>query len=222
MLQRWESLTFLHWKYDARAIQTLLPSGLKLDTFEGAAWVGLAPFIVSRLRPNGLPSLPWLGRFPETNVRTYVTGPDGKPGVWFFTLEADRLLAVLGARLTYGLPYRWARMSVRRAGEHVAYASDRQHWFGRGFSRITVRPGELIERRPFDNFLTARFRLYSVFRNRVGYGDIEHEPWPLRTAEVLQLDQNLFENSGVPRPSGDPIVHFSQNLDVRIDRLRMV
>ena len=44
---------------------------LELDTFEGAAWIGLVPFEI-----YGTPGLPY---FPETNVRTYVVGPGGKP-----------------------------------------------------------------------------------------------------------------------------------------------
>lgn len=222
MLQRWESLTFLHWKYDAQTLRPLVPGSLRLDTFEGNAWVGLTPFVLSGLRPPMFPSIPWLSRFPETNVRTYVTGPNGKPGVWFFTLEAGRLLGVLGARLTYGLPYRWARMRVNSIESGVDYESNRKRWFGQGCSHVVIQPGERMQPRPFDKFLTARFRLYSMFGKRLAYADIEHPPWPLQRAQVLRLEQNLVENSGVPKPSGDPVVHFSRSVDVRIDRLRLL
>lgn len=220
MFQRWQWLTFLHWQYEPGAIGRLLPAGLHLDTFEGAAWVGLTPFLLTDLRPPWVPAFPWISRFPETNVRTYVRGPDGKPGVWFFSLEAARLLAVLAAHLTYVLPYRWARMRVRVSEKCVDYWSDRRRWFGNGAVRAAIQPGERIRLEPFDNFLTARYRLYSLFRNRIAYADIEHEPWPLQRAQVLQLDQDLFINSGVPQPTGEPIVHFSRSLDVRIGRLR--
>src|SRR5690242_3793866 len=104
MLQRWNNLTFLHWHYDPSVIRRLLPNELTLDTYEGAAWVGLTPFVLTHLRLGFGPPLPWISAFPEMNVRTYVQGKDGKPGGWFFTLEADRLAAVLGARLGYRLP----------------------------------------------------------------------------------------------------------------------
>src|SRR4051812_8969252 len=119
MYQGWERLTFLHWRYSPAAIAPLIPPSLELDTFDGEAWVGLTPFKVTGLRPPGLPALPWLSEFPEMNVRTYVRGPDGERGIWFFSLEASRLAAVAGARLTYRLPYRWARMRVNQhqAGE---------------------------------------------------------------------------------------------------------
>ena len=92
MRQTWRNLTFLHWRYPAEVVRRILPSQLTLDTFDGSAWIGLAPFVLAGVRPFGLPATPWISRFPETNVRTYVLGPDGQPGVWFFTLEADRCL----------------------------------------------------------------------------------------------------------------------------------
>ena len=112
MTQIWQSLTFLHWRYEAAAIARTLPKGLTLDTFDGSAWVGLVPFTLAGVRPYGFPALPWISEFPETNVRTYVRGADGERGVWFFTLEADRLAAVMLARWWYHLPYRWAAMRV--------------------------------------------------------------------------------------------------------------
>ena len=134
MFQNWEQLTFLHWRYPAEVIRALIPSELELDTFDGAAWVGLTPFMLSGLRPPFLPALPWISHFPEMNVRTYVRGPDGERGIWFFSLEADRLAAVAGARLSYGLPYRWADMRVRRDSTQIEYTS-RRHT-GRGQAHI--------------------------------------------------------------------------------------
>src|SRR2546423_7112364 len=93
MYQTWESLTFLHWRWDARRMQSLLPAGLTVDTFDGSAWLGLTPFFVRDLHTPYIGPLPWISHFPETNLRTYVRGPDGHRGIWFFSLEARRLLA---------------------------------------------------------------------------------------------------------------------------------
>ena len=114
MFQNWSHISFLHWSYPAVYIQSLLPPGLTVDIYDSRAWLGVTPFIVEKLRPPLLPSLPWLSRFPETNVRTYVVGPDGSRGIWFFTLGAARGAAVAGATAVYGLPYRWASMDVRQ------------------------------------------------------------------------------------------------------------
>ena len=220
MLQTWQSLTFLHWRYKPEAIQRLLPKGIALDTFDNAAWVGLTPFVLKNLRLPLTPPLPWISRFPETNVRTYVRGPDGKPGVWFFTLEADRLAAVVGARTTFRLPYRWARMSVRDGGDAIEYRSSRQRFFGHAVARIVVHPAEPIQAKQFDNFLTARYRLYTTFGARIAFADIEHEPWQLQQASCSLLEQDVIQNSSVPPPQGEPILHFSRTLDVRIGRLQ--
>jgi uncharacterized protein len=222
MFQSWRSLTFLHWRYDPGEIRRLLPKRLELDTFDDAAWVGLTPFLLTGLRPPFAPALPWISQFPEMNVRTYVRGPDGEPGIWFFTLEADRLAAVAGARLTYRLPYRWADMQVRRGKDTVQYASERNWPFGTGHASISVQIGEAIEVAEFDRFLTARFRLYTIVLGRLGFAQIEHEPWPLRRARLLHLAQNVVESSGVPRPGGDPILHYSPGVDVRVARVRLV
>ncbi len=104
MQQTWKCLTFLHWPYDPTWVRPLLPSGLELDTFDNAAWIGLVPFEIH--------NFPGILHFPETNVRTYVVGRDGSRAVWFFSLDAARLLAVSGARAAYGLPYFWSRMRV--------------------------------------------------------------------------------------------------------------
>jgi uncharacterized protein YqjF (DUF2071 family) len=216
MLQTWRSLTFLHWAYEPTVIRRLLPKGLELETFDGAAWIGLTPFLLVNLRPPLIPALPWVSHFPEMNVRTYVRGRDGKPGIWFFTLEADRLLAVLGARTLYRLPYRWARMRVREDDGLVNYESDRLTPFGNGRARIVIRPGVRMQAGQFDNFLTARYRLYTQAGKRLGHADIEHEPWPLRGAEVVRLDQDVIEHSTVPKPMGKPVAHFSREVHVRI------
>lgn len=220
MFQRWRFLTFFHWRYQPDAIRRLLPSQIMLDTFDGAAWVGLTPFLLTDLRPPLFPALPWISRFPETNVRTYVRGPDGEGGVWFFTLEAQRLLAVLGARSLYRLPYRWARMSVKRRGKgRVEYHSARKWPFGAARTDIAVDIGEPIQAGSFENFLTARFRLYTMARKRLAFAQIEHQPWPLHSAQWVRLDQNLIEACGVPRVVGAPVVHYSPDLTVRIGRL---
>jgi uncharacterized protein YqjF (DUF2071 family) len=216
MFQGWECLTFLHWRYPPAIIRPLIPSQLVLDTCDGSAWIGLTPFLLTNLRPPFVPVLPWISRFPEMNVRTYVRNADGYPGIWFFTLEAGRLLAVIGARSFYRLPYRWAAMRVRDHRHTVEYESNRK--IGNARARLSVRPGDPVQARALEDFLTARFRLYTIFGKRLAFADIEHPPWPLQTAEVLRLEQNVIEQSGVPKANGHPLVHFSRRVDVRIGR----
>jgi uncharacterized protein YqjF (DUF2071 family) len=216
MYQNWESLTFLHWPLSPPLVQRLLPPGLELDTYDGDAWIGLTPFLLTGLRPPGLAPLPWISRFPEMNVRTYVRGPDGERGIWFFSLEADRLAAVAGARISYGLPYRWAAMRVIRSSEKVTYNS-RRH-FGSGEADVEVHVGSAIQPNEHERFLTARFRLYTMLAGRLAFAQVEHAPWPLHSATAPRVQQNVIEHSGLPRMTGQPFVHFSPGTHVRVGR----
>ncbi len=171
MLQQWRLLTFLHWRYPADVVQALLPDGLTVQTFDGTAWVGLVPFVMHGVRAPGVPALPWLSRFPETNVRTYVEGPDGRVGIWFFSLDAARLAPVLAGRTGYGLPYCWSSMRVGLSGGELSYAC-RRRWPGpeRAVGNAVVQPGQRYrddELGELDHFLTDRFRLYSVVAGRL-------------------------------------------------------
>ncbi len=127
MYQTWSWLGFLHWSYPRQVVQRLLPEGLRPHTFDGRAWVGLTPFLLQDLRTPVAPALPWFTSFPETNLRTYVVGPDGREGLWFLSLDAGRLEPVLFARSTYRLPYMWSEMEVERDGSTVRYRS-RRRW----------------------------------------------------------------------------------------------
>ncbi len=118
MRQRWERLTFLHWPFEPADVQRLLPAGLAVDTFDGRAWVGLVPFFMHVASAGGQQA-PWASRFCETNVRTYVRDAAGRPGIWFFSLDAARLGAVAVARATYGLPYYWSAMRLAEDGEQI-------------------------------------------------------------------------------------------------------
>jgi uncharacterized protein YqjF (DUF2071 family) len=167
-----------------------------------------------------VPSVPWLSRFPETNVRTYATSADGTEGVWFFSLDAARLGAVLVARTTYRLPYFWSRMSIERSGSTVTYRSSRR-WPGPRGARCRVvvdigdpfGPDELGE---LDHFLTARWALFSAPRSGLRHAQAFHDPWPLHRAEATHVDDELLVAAGLPRPDGAPLVHWSPSVEVRI------
>ena len=215
MRQTWSDLTFLHWRYDPTVVRPLVPWELHLDLFDGAAWVGLVPFLVTGLTPPRWPALPWLSWFPETNVRTYVVDRAGRRGVWFFSLDAARLAAVVGARAGYGLPYFWAKMRVGADSQRVLYRSKRR--FLRGRSDIAIEKGEFIpEQSERDVFLTARFRLYTRWLGRIVCARVEHPQWPLHTARVARLEDSLVRAAGLPQPGGAPLAHFAPRVDVRV------
>ena len=217
MFQEWSAISFIHWPYNPLALAPFLPEGLIPDTFDGHAWIGLTPFRLRGLRLPYTPSLPWLSSFPETNLRTYVKGPAGR-GVWFFSLDAARAVAAIGARLLYGLPYYWARMSIHQLGCRVRYQSFRS---GRATIDITVETGVPTE--PGDDlalFLTERYRLYSLSWGRLSVARVEHRPWPLHAASMVCLQETLRRAAGLPVNNALPLVHFSPGVRVRVGALR--
>jgi uncharacterized protein len=223
MYQDWRDLTFLHWRYPVEAVQRLLPTDLAAQTFDGSAWVGLVPFVMDRVRAPATPPVPWLSRFPETNVRTYVTGPGGAEGIYFFSLDAARLPAVVTGRWTYALPYLWSRMSVAASAGEFRYASVRR-WPGPRGARCdaVVSRGTPVAPGPLEYFLTYRFRLYSTVRRRLVCAGAAHGPWPLFSGSVVSLDESVLAAAGLPGPRGEPLVHTSPGVSVRIGGWRRV
>jgi uncharacterized protein YqjF (DUF2071 family) len=220
MTMRWDDLTFLHWAYPPEVVQRLLPPGLHVQMFEGRAWVSLVPFEMKVLVPGTGRVIPWLGRFAETNVRTYVTAGDGTEGIWFFSLDATRLVPMLTARAMYRLPYEWSAMTVDRSASALTYTT-RRRWPGpRGaHSAVSVQIGEPIpvgELTELDHFLSARWRLFSSMFGSVWSARAVHEPWPLRRGELLRLDDGLMVAAGLPRPTTEPIVQIADRVTVRI------
>ena len=215
MRQRWEDLLYLHWPCAVADVEKLLPPGLEADTFDGSAWVGLIPFSMRGIGLGRGPAVPYLGSFSEVNVRTYVRR-DGIPGVWFFSLDVDRFLPAVVARLTYRLPYCWGRTVHRLDGEEVSTRIERR-WPNRvEKSEIVARVGPPVEADDRDVFLTARWGLYSRAGKGLRYAPVDHEPWPLHAATVSRWDARLIAAAGLPAPTGEPVVRFSPGVSVRV------
>jgi uncharacterized protein YqjF (DUF2071 family) len=216
MTQRWTNLAYVHWRYEPSVIQALLPEGLEVDTHDGSAWVGLIPFSMRDVGVPKLPPVPYFGDFPEVNVRTYVKR-NGIPGVWFFSLDVNRLAPALVARTTYLLPYCWGKASNELADD-VLKTSVRRRWPDVASTKIEVRVGDAIDKpTELDNFLTARWGLYSRgIGKSLMYAPVDHETWPLHRAQLLSLEDTLVIAAGIPTPQGEPHVMFSPGVSVRI------
>jgi uncharacterized protein len=226
----WRSLTYVHWAVEPGTVQALLPDGLTVDDHEGVAHVGLVPFVMDGIavglgRRRGIP-LPY-GTFPETNVRTYVVGPDGGRGVYFHSLDVTRLAPTLVAQLGYRLPYAWSAMRVGRRPTaapdvtDVAYRSTRR-WPGprRAASHLVVEVGGLVadhERTALDDHLSARWSLYAaspsgtILRARV-----DHPRWPLRQARIRHLDDDLVTAAGYGTLARTAPAHVRYGGDVTV------
>jgi len=219
--QTWDDLLFAHWRVPAGTLRAHLPPGLQLETFDGDAWLGVTPFVVSGLRLRGLPPVPFLSSFPECNVRTYVT-LGGKPGIWFFSLDAGSAVAVEAARLSYRLPYFRARMTAARGGGFVAYESARSD--GRGHPAVLSAryrgDGDFLrpEAGSLEHFLTERYCLYAADGDALWRAEIQHPPWALQAAEA-EIALNTMPPSGIEL-AGEPLLHLAARQDVVIWPLR--
>ncbi|MGN9843192.1 YqjF family protein [Nonomuraea sp. H19] len=220
MYHRWSQMTFLHWRYPAEVVRALVPDSLTVETFDGTAWVGLTPFLMDDARMPGIPALPWLSSFPETNCRTYVRDSRGRSGIWFLSLDAGRLAAAVGGRAGYWLPYFWSDMSVRTGSDSRQYRC-RRRWPGPEGVRcdVDVAVGTTLaedERDELAHFLTARYCLFTMVAGRLAAAETEHPAWPLQHARLITLDQNVLQAAGLPAPDSAPILHASPGVAVRV------
>jgi uncharacterized protein len=222
----WHHLLFLHWVVAAEQLRPLVPSALDLDLFEGRAYVGLVPFTMTGVRPVGLPAVPGLSNFHETNVRTYVHRAGRDPGVWFFSLDAANPIAVAIARTFVHLPYHHARMRMNVNPGEIAFTS-RRLWPGPrpATSAIVGTPvGTPAPARPdtLECFLVERYLLYATHRDRLYQGQIHHSPYPLQSAEVPIIDENLIAAAGIERPDAAPLAHYARGVRVEAFALSRV
>jgi uncharacterized protein YqjF (DUF2071 family) len=221
---RWDDLTFVHWSYDPDEVQALLPDGLRVDTFDDGngphAWVSLVPFRMRRAGPSLLPPIPWISTFAETNVRTYVVDTAGHRAVWFLSLDATRLPVVAFARWAIGFPYVWATMTIGRDGERWTYETRRRRWPRSpvAATKLVVDAGATIEPTPLDEFLTARWGTVAEWRGRLRHHPVDHPPWTLRDATIVELTDTAVLAAGLPTPSGLPLVRVAEPLDARFGR----
>jgi uncharacterized protein YqjF (DUF2071 family) len=226
LTQHWRDVSFLHWTADPESVAPLMPPGTRPDVIGGTTYVGLVALRMARVGFPGLPAIPYLGWFPEINVRLYSVGPDGRRGVVFCSMEASRLVPAAIGRAAFQLPYQWARMRVRRGGDTITYTS-RRRWPGPGGCRfrLAVRVGERItEPSPLEHFLTARWGLHAAwYRHLAYYLPTEHPPWSLRRAQVTDLSDDLLSAAGLPVPAGEPVsVLYAAGVPVRAGPPRLL
>lgn len=202
--QFWADLTFVHWPVRPEAVAHLYPPGTWPDLFDGMTYVGLIPFTMRHTAIGTSLRLPYFGAFHETNVRLYSTDAEGRHGVLFRSLETARLAVVPVVRIGMGVPYTWARMRIIRSDDRICYDSLRR-WPQRGLqSRVVVRIGAEVEPTPLEVWLTARWGAHSQKAGRTWWVPNEHPTWTLRSAEILELDDDLVAAAGV-EPAGDRI-----------------
>lgn len=213
--QQWLNLGFIHYRVAVSTLRPLLPPELEIDTFDGTAWASVVPFTMADLMFGNLPSVPPLRRFPELNLRTYASA-GGKPGVWFFSLDADCLPIVLGARYLHGLPYFRAAMSESVDSAGTRSFQSRRRCDGTAFAaRFQSRsPVFSSERGSLEDWLTERYCLYAAKRGTLRRLEVHHAKWPLQAADFDIQRCGLFERAGITPLDSPPLFHFTTGVDV--------
>jgi uncharacterized protein YqjF (DUF2071 family) len=218
MRQSWHDLLFAHWPVRAEDLRSKVLGPFEIDTYDGAAWVGVIPFHMTNVTARGLPALPGVSAFPELNVRTYVKRAD-KPGVYFFSLDAGSSLAVGAARALFNLPYFTASMELSSDDSGVRYESRRSRRLDRlGEFEASYRPiGAPVQPAigTIEYFLTERYCLYNTDRRGRPYKlEIHHPPWQLQAAVAEFKRNTMAEAAGIALPDRAPLLHLSKRQDM--------
>jgi len=223
MYQSWGKVLFLHWRIDVSVLRPLIPEPLEIDTFDGNAYMAVTPLTLWNVRPAFVPPLPWLSNFHELNIRTYVHY-DGVPGVWFFSLDANRTLPVLGARMFFHLPYFDASIDLTTHGSTQTFRQSRTTDERARFDAEWTPVGEEFRATPgsLEFFLIERYCLYTSHENEIYRCRINHEAWPLRLANVHTWSGSILEADGIPTPATDPIAHAAGPVHVNVWPLKRV
>jgi uncharacterized protein YqjF (DUF2071 family) len=215
MTQSWHDLLFAHWRVDVSEVRRAVPAFFDLDLFGGEAWLGVVPFYMTNVSLRAAPALPWISAFAELNVRTYVRVAD-RPGVYFFSLDAARWLAVAAARVWLNLPYHAADMAVERRSDGVDYESARRTRGPAAFkgAYAPTSAAFVASVGSLEYFLTERYCLYHQDRRGRPYRlDIHHRPWSLQVARAA-IETNTMAAASRLTVSGPPLLHFARRQDV--------
>jgi uncharacterized protein len=208
--QTWEHTLWAHWRVAAPDLRPLVPAELEIEEHDGSAWLSFVFFRVRALRARGALPVPGISSFLQLNVRTYVLGPDGLPGVWFCSIDASSRLAALGVRRIYHVPAFHARMTLESVDGWSEAECARVGEPGRVFAGRYRTAGETFHAEPgsLEWFLTERYRLFASDAR----AEIHHDRWLLSPAEA---EIELTSLAPVP-VSGAPLCHFSFRQDALI------
>jgi len=212
--QTWRKLAFIHYRIEPRKLAAFIPPPLNLESFDGSAWLSVVPFEMFEVAPRWMPPVPSLSHFPELNIRTYVV-IDGRPGVWFFSLDADSWPVVLGGRWSYGVPYFKAGMQISQTDGGFLFTSVRRGGTCRFRARYQpIGPTFHAEPGSFEHWISERYCLYSSKQGRVHRVDVHHPPWPLQAVSLEIDESSMLQTQGLSPSVGAPICYYSPGVDV--------
>jgi uncharacterized protein YqjF (DUF2071 family) len=217
MTQEWHDVLFLHWPVSPELVRKHIPSELELDLYNNMAWIGVIFFKVKGNRLRFIPPVPGLNSYLELNVRTYVTYK-GRTGVHFFSLDANNPLIVKLTKLGNFLPYRHAKIILKRNKKTFILHSRRKH--KNTFPDALVTTFEPIstpiERNQFEKWLTERYHLWTKTKGHLFRVDITHSPWVLQNVTGTIHENSMATLLKCDFQKNNPIAHYSKMKKARI------
>lgn len=222
MGQQWGDLLLLHWPVSIDVIKPTIPESLELDLFEGEAWASVVGFHLSNLRIKPIRWFQW-GKFHEVNLRTYVRDKHGRSGVWFHSLDSTDLFAVLGARVLYGLNYRWAGIYQSKEENSIGYESCTRNFVEKIPAEINAdlenpKNQAAIASEPIDQFLLERYRFWAKRKwvDGTSSANVRHRPYDAIRIQNARYHGKLFRSQNMPEPEQSPtLAHFCRGFSVK-------
>ncbi|WP_028393328.1 YqjF family protein [Bacillus cihuensis] len=212
--QVWEDLLFIHYPMDPNVLRNYVPLELELDVYQNRAWITIIPFRVTKMKGRGIPSLPLLNAYLEINVRTYVKYKD-IPGIYFFSLDANHPLFVIGLKTAIGLPYKHANMEFKQMKNAFQFKSYRLSDKNTSEKiNLTYQPGNvLFETLPgtLDHWLLERYCMYSFLGKYLIRGDIHHDQWKVSNATATTSINTMISFLSADNcPNTPSLLHYSK------------
>lgn len=223
MFQEWRKLLFLHWEYDSNLIQNTLPEGVFVDTYKGKSYLTINVFFIQNLRLSNFPAIPGFSDFIEVNFRTYVYDKNGIPGIWFYSLDINSLLAASSGKNFFSLPYHYSELTEQQENGSISIEGTRveANHSSMKFSYIPENETYIAEPDSIDFFLMERYVLFTYLNGKLHLGRVHHLPYSISKAKVLNNKNHLFELNSFNAPLSPPnIIHYSSNIDVEIFKLK--
>ena len=217
MQQKWRNLLFCHWPISPDILRPFIPSSLQLDTFNQWAWIGIIVFKMEGIYLRGMPIISVVPGFAEINVRTYVQY-NGKPGIFFLSLDVGDWASLHIAKRWYHLPYQASDVIFRTESPlHYCQSKRRREQSIPAEFKVKYAPNSDIfipKQGTIDHFLTERYCLYSTdLQGNLYSGEIHHQAWPLQHAEAEISSSTLLSPFGIDITDVLPLFHFSKGVN---------
>jgi uncharacterized protein YqjF (DUF2071 family) len=196
----WNNLLMLNYAVDPLILQSHVPEGTQLASFEGTTYISLVGFEFNNTRISDI-SVPFHGSFEEVNLRFYVRRGDRR-GVVFVRELVPKLAVAFIARIAYGEKYSRVAMAHRIHYRLDRDAVEAEYSWGSGAGLCSMRvETESATYLPADGslsqFITEHYWGYATQRGggTIEY-EVQHPKWQVREASTAVVNGDATQFYG--------------------------